>query len=81
MYALRCAGVCIHVRLLGAIAAVRDGETLVEGAPRQPSLLALVLLERGARVAAERLAEAGFAAFRPTLTATGKELIADEHAD
>jgi predicted ATPase/DNA-binding SARP family transcriptional activator len=47
----------IEFRLLGRIEAVRNGETLALGGPRQRALLALFLIEPGASVSAERLAD------------------------
>jgi predicted ATPase/DNA-binding winged helix-turn-helix (wHTH) protein len=50
---------CQHIefRLLGPIEVVRNKETLALGGPRQRALLALLLLEPGARVSADRLAD------------------------
>ncbi|MDQ4081489.1 MAG: winged helix-turn-helix domain-containing protein, partial [Actinomycetota bacterium] len=47
----------IEFRLLGPVEAVQNGEALVVGGRRQRALLALLLLEPGAPVSAERLAE------------------------
>ena len=47
----------IEFRLLGPVEAERNGETLALGGPRQAALLALLLLEPGAPVAADRLAD------------------------
>src|SRR5687767_1991117 len=45
----------IEFRLLGPVEAVRDGNALTLGGPRQRVLLALLLLERGRPVPADRL--------------------------
>ena len=47
----------IEFRLLGPIEAARNGGNLPLGGPRQRALLALLLLEPGARVSADRLVE------------------------
>ena len=47
----------IEFRLLGPVEAVRKGETLALRGPRQRALLALLLLEPGAAVAGDRLAD------------------------
>lgn len=47
----------IDFRLLGSIEAVRNGQTLALGGPRQRALLALLLLEPGRSVSAGRLAD------------------------
>jgi predicted ATPase/DNA-binding SARP family transcriptional activator len=47
----------IDFRLLGPIEAVRDGETLALGGPRQRALLGLLLLEPGRSLSADRLAD------------------------
>lgn len=47
----------IEFRLLGRVEAVRHGETLALGGPRQRALLALLLTEPGASVSADRLAD------------------------
>jgi DNA-binding SARP family transcriptional activator len=47
----------IDFRLLGPVEAEADGRTLPLGGPRQRTLLALLLVERGRPVPAERLAE------------------------
>jgi predicted ATPase/DNA-binding SARP family transcriptional activator len=47
----------IEFRLLGPVEAVRNGSTLLLGGPRQRALLALLLVERGRPVSADRLAE------------------------
>jgi len=47
----------IDFRLLGPIAAVRDGETLALGGPRQRALLGLLLLEPGRSLSTDRLAD------------------------
>lgn len=47
----------IEFRLLGPVEAIRNGETLALGGARQRTLLALLLLEPGAPVAPDRLAD------------------------
>ena len=47
----------IDFRLLGPLDAVQDTETLALGGPRQRALLALLLLEPGAPVSVDRLAD------------------------
>ena len=49
--------VAIEFRLLGPVEAVRAGSTLALGGPRQRALLALLLLEAGRPVPADRLVE------------------------
>ena len=48
----------VDIRVLGPIEAWREGRPVALGGPRQRVLLALLLLERGRPVSAERMVEA-----------------------